>query len=142
LRALENIAEGTRHENGLYVVEHTSLSEHLAAAVVASSTSTLRKWHHRLGHLGRAGLLELKKKGLLPDITEAEMKEALSDCTACIQAKITQTPFPQQATRRETRRLMQTKSQSLEKLRQFELDVARPEGLKIGTRLRTASLSA
>lgn len=105
------IAEGKLHESGLYVLDDPPLPdppvsknpvEELKALL---SISNLRRWHDRLGHIAKGGLEALVKNGNITDISEDELRQGIRDCTACIQAKMTKTPYPKQATRRATSRL-------------------------------------
>ncbi|PBK59420.1 hypothetical protein ARMSODRAFT_922892, partial [Armillaria solidipes] len=53
-----------------------------------------------MGHLGKAGLERLEKEGLVEGLTIAKDSPPLSQCDACIQAKMTLRPYPQEAQHR------------------------------------------
>ncbi len=53
-----------------------------------------------MGHLGKSGLEKLKREGLVEGFTVDDNSPPLSQCEACIQAKMTLRPFPQEAKHR------------------------------------------
>ncbi len=62
-----------------------------------SNGDTWDAWHLKLEHLGKAGLERLKREGLVEGLTISDNSPPLSQCEACIQAKMTLRPFPQEA---------------------------------------------
>ncbi len=65
-----------------------------------ASENTWDAWHKKMGHLGKAGLERLEKEGLVEGLTIAKDSPPLSQCDACIQAKMTLRPYPQEAQHR------------------------------------------
>ena len=103
------VAEGMVHESGLYVIDRINTTTVPDAVVpeahTAGERNTAQEWHVRLGHLSLTGIRALVQNGDLTDINPEDLKQALDTCPACIQGKMTKTPFPKEATRRATRKL-------------------------------------
>lgn len=59
------------------------------------------KWHKRLGHRNFDTLKQMQKEQLVDGITINNCKHKL-DCTICVQAKLTQTPYPSHTKYRAT----------------------------------------
>ena len=55
------------------------------------------EWHRRYGHLGRTGLENLHKSGMVEGLTIDESTIPSTSCKACIQAKQAHRPFPKEA---------------------------------------------
>jgi hypothetical protein len=53
-----------------------------------------------MGHLGKSGMEKLVKRQLVEGLTIDKNSPPLSQCDACIQAKITTRPYPQEAQNR------------------------------------------
>lgn len=95
--------------SGLYYVKSQTIEQNYAATFETISNSakknSLLEWHRKLGHMNDKDLrLALNKETLIG--LYFDKKESLSDCDACIQAKMTRVPSPpQRTTPRTTERL-------------------------------------
>lgn len=59
----------------------------IAPKALLSVLTPLLEAHHRYGHLHLGGLKELKRLGLLPDVTLDELRKGYGTCAACLAAK-------------------------------------------------------
>ena len=53
-------------------------------------------WHNRFGHIGITGLKRTYHKGLVTGFT-VDDTSVVTECEACVQAKLTHAPFPKEA---------------------------------------------
>jgi hypothetical protein len=78
----------------------TPESEHANSATTPKTKLTLMEFHRCMGHAGTKALLEMVKKGV---VTGIEITDTTVDfCEACVEAKITTTPFPQKSNSQPT----------------------------------------
>ncbi|CAG8746746.1 4113_t:CDS:2, partial [Acaulospora colombiana] len=76
---------------------------HPIANVADKSSLTWDEWHRRFGHIAISSLEILKKHGLVIGLEVDETSKPSKKCEACIQAKITRKPFPQESDRKTER---------------------------------------
>ena len=61
---------------------------------------TWDQWHQRYGHIGMTALRQLEKEGLVSGLEIDQLSIPSETCVACVQAKQTHQPFPQEAKNR------------------------------------------
>jgi hypothetical protein len=69
-------------------------------AAVEASNQTWDAWHRRMGHLAKSGLERLVREDLVEGLTVDNDSPPLSQCEACVKAKMTTKPYPQEAQNR------------------------------------------
>lgn len=90
------LAEGKK-VNRLYLMKMRAKTNPEKSHIARGSVDTWDSWHLRYGHLGKKGLEQLEKEGI---ISVDKDSPPLSQCEACIQAKQTHRPYPQEAKHR------------------------------------------
>jgi hypothetical protein len=71
-----------------------------AHAAAEASDQTWDDWHSRMGHLAKSGLERLVKGNLVEGLTVDVDSPPLSQCEACVKAKMTMKPYPEEAQNR------------------------------------------
>lgn len=71
-----------------------------AHAAAEASNRTWDAWHRRMGHLSKSGLERLVREKLVEGLTVDENSPPLSQCEACIGAKMITKPYPKEVTNR------------------------------------------
>ncbi|CAA9998103.1 unnamed protein product, partial [Nesidiocoris tenuis] len=87
-----------KRTNGLYLVDEVSGSSHSKEEISLKCESKIENWHQRFGHLNESDLKSLQA-GKKVKAIDLRSNEKLSDCTICLQGKMTQTPFPKKSSR-------------------------------------------
>jgi hypothetical protein len=95
-----NVLQGEKQANGLYVLELTrDASEKLTCFQAQNSKKKdAMYWHRTLGHLSFKNLKQLNKENNL-GITETDFKISEKTCEICLKAKQTRFPFSTERTR-------------------------------------------
>jgi hypothetical protein len=71
-----------------------------AHAAMEASNQMWDDWHRRMGHLAKSGLERLVKDNLVDGLTIDVDSPPLSQCEACVKAKMTAKPYPHEAQNR------------------------------------------
>ncbi|CAB0006643.1 unnamed protein product, partial [Nesidiocoris tenuis] len=87
-----------KRTNGLYLVDEVSGSSNSKEEISLKCESKIENWHQRFGHLNESDLKSLQAGKKVKGI-DLRSNEKLSDCTICLQGKMTQTPFPKKSSR-------------------------------------------
>jgi hypothetical protein len=66
-------------------------------AAAEASNKTWDDWHRRMGHLAKSGLEKLARGDLVEGFIIDESSPPFSQCEACVKAKMTTKPYPQEA---------------------------------------------
>ena len=68
-----------------------------AHAATEVSNQMWDAWHRWMGHLAKSGLEKLVREDLVEGLTVDEVLPPLSQCDACVKAKMTTKPYLQEA---------------------------------------------
>ena len=94
------VGKGYRNQRLYVLAVHATQLRQERTNYVSTTRPTWDQWHRRYGHISIAVLQQLKKEGLVSGLTINQSFIPSKMCKACIQAKQSHKPFPQEAKNR------------------------------------------
>ena len=94
------VGKGYRNQRLYVLAAHATQLGQERTNYVSTTRPTWDQWHRQYGHISISALQQLEKEGLVNGLTIDQSSIPSKTCEACIQAKQSHKPFPQEAKNR------------------------------------------